>query len=80
MAVHNALQKVTNPTKMNFAALGNMVPQLHLHLVARLHTDPAWPKPVFGAVPAIPYQPSEAGNLIAQLKAQLPSDWYKTIP
>jgi diadenosine tetraphosphate (Ap4A) HIT family hydrolase len=41
--------------KMNVAALGNLVPQLHLHHVARFSDDPAWPHPVWGRVPRVPY-------------------------
>ena len=43
------------PDKMNVAALGNMVSQLHVHVVARYRTDRAWPKPVWGSGPAEPY-------------------------
>jgi diadenosine tetraphosphate (Ap4A) HIT family hydrolase len=43
------------PHKMNVAALGNQVPQLHVHVIARFVDDPAWPKPVWGAVPPQPY-------------------------
>ena len=43
------------PHKMNVAALGNQVPQLHVHVIARFTDDPAWPKPVWGAVPPQPY-------------------------
>nr|WP_237332965.1 HIT domain-containing protein [Zobellella iuensis] len=41
--------------KMNIAALGNMVPQLHLHHVARFTTDAAWPAPIWGRHPALAY-------------------------
>jgi diadenosine tetraphosphate (Ap4A) HIT family hydrolase len=41
--------------KMNVAALGNVVPQLHLHHVARYRNDPAWPHPVWGRAPRVPY-------------------------
>ncbi len=41
--------------KMNVATLGNMVPQLHVHVIARKESDPAWPGPVWGKVPAVPY-------------------------
>ena len=41
--------------KLNLAALGNMVPQLHLHHVARFSSDAAWPSPIWGKVAAIPY-------------------------
>src|SRR5690606_17727887 len=42
------------PDKMNVAALGNQVSQLHVHVIARFANDPAWPKPVWGAVPPQP--------------------------
>lgn len=45
--------------KINVAALGNMVPQLHIHIVARFTTDPAWPKPVWGNLPPSPYSEAE---------------------
>ena len=41
--------------KMNVAALGNLVPQLHLHHIVRYRTDAAWPGPVWGALPPEPY-------------------------
>jgi diadenosine tetraphosphate (Ap4A) HIT family hydrolase len=50
-----ALRTLFKPHKLNVASLGNVTPQLHIHVIAREPTDPAWPKPVFGAVPARPY-------------------------
>lgn len=47
------------PTKINVAALGNMVPQLHIHVIARFNSDIAWPKPVWGAHPALPFESAE---------------------
>ncbi len=47
------------PDKLNLAALGNMVPQLHLHHIARFNTDIAWPAPVWGKFPAQPYAAEE---------------------
>lgn len=41
--------------KINIGALGNMVPQLHLHHIARYANDAAWPGPVWGKHPAEPY-------------------------
>ena len=41
--------------KINVAALGNMVPQLHVHVIVRFIDDPAWPRPIWGAKPAVPY-------------------------
>ena len=42
------LQSLTGADKMNIGALGNMVPQLHIHVIARFRGDPAWPNPVWG--------------------------------
>ena len=44
-----------NADKMNIGALGNMVPQLHIHIIARRETDPAWPAPVWGNGKALSY-------------------------
>jgi len=53
--VARALREVTQCDKLNIAALGNMVPQLHVHIIARFRTDAAWPKPVWGVAPPRPY-------------------------
>ena len=42
--------------KLNIGALGNLVPQLHLHVIGRMPGDPAWPGPVWGHSPAVPYE------------------------
>lgn len=63
--VSETMERLFRPSKINVAALGNMVPQLHVHVVARFENDPAWPKPVWGAAPPIPYS-SQA--LVARLK------------
>src|SRR3546814_6529483 len=47
------------PFKLNVAALGNLVPQLHVHVIARFENDPAWPAPVWGRVAARPYTPED---------------------
>ncbi len=54
-----AMVAAFSPDKMNVAALGNMVPQLHVHHIARFHDDPAWPKPVWGAAAARDYADAE---------------------
>ena len=41
--------------KLNIAALGNQVPQLHLHHIVRYENDPAWPGPIWGRQPPLPY-------------------------
>ncbi len=49
------LLKEFQADKLNIAALGNVEPQLHIHHIARYTSDPAWPAPVWGALPAEPY-------------------------
>lgn len=52
-----ALQVAVKPHKLNVAALGNVVPQLHVHVIGRFHDDIAWPRPVWGMATAQPYSP-----------------------
>ncbi len=66
-----ALRAVAPADKLNIATLGNMVRQLHVHVIARRRDDPAWPKPVWGAVPATAYAPGAAEALAAKLAARL---------
>lgn len=61
------LREATAAEKMNVAALGNMVPQLHVHVIARFAGDAAWPAPVWGVGQAEPYGPDEAKGLVARL-------------
>ena len=63
-----AIQKTLKPHKLNIAALGNMVPQLHIHVIARFEEDDAWPKPVWGEGRAIPYSKEKKAELIQQIK------------
>ena len=62
-----ALKAASSCDKLNVAAIGNIVPQLHVHVVARRRDDAAWPKPVWGATPAIAYAPAARDALIARL-------------
>ena len=57
--------------KMNIAALGNMVPQLHIHHIVRYQNDPAWPKPVWGVHPAKPYTDEKVQAIAADMKNML---------
>lgn len=59
------------PDKLNVAALGNVVPQLHVHVIARFRDDPAWPAPVWGRAPAVPYLPAAAAALAAAVRRHL---------
>ncbi len=61
-----AMVDAFSPNKMNVAALGNVVPQLHVHHIARFHNDPAWPKPIWGVVRAADYS---AESLRARIDA-----------
>ena len=63
------LLSVYNPEKINVAALGNMVPQLHVHIFARFKDDPAWPKPVWAVQQdEISYTDAERNTDIEKLK------------
>lgn len=66
-----ALKAVTACDKLNIAALGNVVAQLHVHVIGRRKSDPAWPKPVWGAVPPATYEAEAAAQLTAALRARL---------
>lgn len=65
------LEQLFAPDKLNIAALGNMVPQLHVHHIARFKTDDAWPAPVWGKHAAKVYTEAAAGQRIAQIRARL---------
>jgi len=56
--------------KMNIAALGNVVPQLHIHHIVRFRSDPAWPAPVWGKLPAQAYSEAALQKTIQQLRKQ----------
>jgi diadenosine tetraphosphate (Ap4A) HIT family hydrolase len=66
-----ALKAITGCHKLNVAAIGNVVPQLHVHIVARRRDDPAWPKPVWGAVPPLAYEDAALAELIGALRRRL---------
>ncbi|MFB9884960.1 HIT domain-containing protein [Balneatrix alpica] len=57
--------------KLNVAALGNMVPQLHVHHIVRFQQDPAWPAPVWGKLPARPYESAQLAELKLALQQLL---------
>lgn len=66
-----ALETLVKAEKMNIAALGNQVPQLHVHVIARFAADPAWPNPVWTKPGAVPYAEAEMAGLIARVAAAL---------
>ncbi|EEF78503.1 HIT domain-containing protein [Methylophaga thiooxydans] len=69
--VSQAMTQLFSAHKMNVAALGNIVEQLHLHHVARFTSDIAWPKPVWGIGDAMPYSDVAANAMLSQLKRVL---------
>ena len=66
-----ALRAVFRPHKLNVAALGNIVSQLHVHVIARFEDDPAWPAPVWGRVAARPHTPEQLVDRITRLQDAL---------
>ncbi|WP_286235279.1 HIT domain-containing protein [Thalassotalea sediminis] len=61
------LMQVFQGKKMNVAALGNICPQLHIHHIVRYESDPAWPKPIWGVLPMVPYVEEEINTLKERL-------------
>ncbi len=66
-----ALKEITKCDKLNVAALGNVVPQLHVHVIARRKTDAAWPRPVWGAAPPLAHDAEEVQNFISALRRKI---------
>jgi diadenosine tetraphosphate (Ap4A) HIT family hydrolase len=70
-AVSDALKAETRCVKLNVAAIGNIVRQLHIHVVARYEEDAAWPGPVWGRHPAVAYAPEVEATLVKRLASRL---------
>ncbi len=75
MYFSRCLEQVFQPDKLNIAALGNIVPQLHIHHIARFSTDACWPAPVWGAVSSVPY----AEEQVKIIKKRL-LEWFDNNP
>ena len=69
--VASALKTVTGATKINVGALGNIVRQLHVHVIARFEGDTNWPGPIWGYGKAEPYSDEDMNSLIAKLRETL---------
>ena len=67
-----ALKVHCNPDKLNVAALGNAVPQLHVHVIARYRTDPAWPRPIWGVQQPVALGADAEGELATLRSALAP--------
>ena len=70
-AAARALRTLTACDKLNIAALGNQVPQLHVHVIARRRTDAAWPKPVWGVKMPLAYADDQREALLNSLRLRL---------
>jgi diadenosine tetraphosphate (Ap4A) HIT family hydrolase len=70
-ALSRVLHTLFNADKLNIGALGNLVPQLHVHHIVRYRSDRAWPQPVWGFAPAEPYSNRVMQGLCSSLAAQL---------
>ena len=69
--VGRALKDITKCDKLNVAALGNVVPQLHVHIIARRTSDAAWPRPVWGVMPALAHDAGEVQTFISALRRKI---------
>lgn len=69
--VSQALKRVTGCRKINMGALGNVVPQLHVHLIARNEDDPAWPGPVWGFGDREPYRREDLHRFVDTIRSAL---------
>src|SRR5882757_1683813 len=69
--VSRAMKTVTACDKLNIAALGNVVPQLHVHVIARREGDAGWPKPVWGAAPPVAHDKTELDRFVSALRCKI---------
>ena len=67
--VSRFMEALPEVTKLNVGALGNRVPQLHIHVLGRHPQDAAWPEPVWGHGNPSPYPAAEASSLIESIRA-----------
>ncbi|MGY2253176.1 HIT domain-containing protein [Pseudomonas reactans] len=77
-ALAQLLSEGWSADKMNIGALGNVVSQLHVHVIVRKRDDAAWPAPVWGKHPAQPYTDEQVAAIRARLRALLPADFVFT--
>lgn len=66
--ISHVINRLFSPHKLNVAALGNVVSQLHIHHVGRFDTDVAWPKPVWGNQAPVPYTQEKVSELVDALR------------
>jgi diadenosine tetraphosphate (Ap4A) HIT family hydrolase len=66
-----AIKKALKPEKLNVAALGNVVPQLHIHVIGRFTDDAAWPRPIWGVQAPQPFDSDDAEVEVIQWRERL---------
>ncbi|AWB68705.1 HIT family protein [Saccharobesus litoralis] len=69
--VSSVVQDAFSPDKLNVAAIGNVVNQLHVHIIGRYHTDPVWPSPVWGNLQDEPYHEDELAIRLNTIRSAL---------
>ena len=69
--VARALRETTQCDKLNIAALGNIVPQLHVHVIARRSGDAGWPKPIWGAAAPLAHDARELDRFVTAIKGKV---------
>lgn len=72
------IMQVFNGDKLNIGALGNVVPQLHIHHIVRYNNDPAWPKPVWGTVERLAYADEQLAERIHMAVNKMPAELFFT--
>ncbi|CAG1065861.1 ATP adenylyltransferase [uncultured bacterium] len=75
-----AISAAFSPDKINIGSLGNLVSQLHVHVVGRKKTDRAWPGPVWGSGPSVPYSPELLEKTLFALRAALRKELSSSAP
>ena len=74
LLLSRTIHRAFKADKLNIAALGNVVPQLHIHHIVRYRDDPSWPAPVWGKLPALPYSGSAQQAMTNSLRKLLGSN------
>ncbi len=76
-SVLEAVRIAFEPDKLNLGAIGNLVPQLHVHIIARFENDAAWPNPVWGFGHAVSYNAADVRLKVVAISSRLKflADW-----
>ncbi|MBU2885183.1 HIT domain-containing protein [Gilvimarinus agarilyticus] len=73
------MHNIFDADKLNIATLGNVIPQLHVHHVARFESDPAWPGPIWGKVPAKEYPSDRLSEIVEKITNALAGEDFHPI-